>query len=385
MSGIDSETGPTPPLPPKDSQRQQLPETPTSTLASPASGFQASPPRPEIWRRRSVKSDRSIVVPELKLNKSNGSTASPPRQPPPDRELPSLPPQLPRSLQGRKPVPARPAPPQPDLSGMGNKLSKLKDKNNRGSSESSEDVQPQSQAYPPFKRLPTPEYLKTDKQQPMTPQVLSPASPETPPIDPPAVPQKSEWRSTSQNTLVPESVLANTTNRPNLLSSHSRDTSETLTITSEPQVMRSPQPQKAYTARILTPQPSPPLETDKTSPLALPSPAATNLAIKFPKPSTPATPGTVFQGPELGIVHFECYQNHKLMRSSKNTVCPTACMVCRKKELGPRWRCSWCCLSACGGCMQVLTSIPGKDLKVCLARVGKNGERSSGSGNGSWQ
>lgn len=35
--------------------------------------------------------------------------------------------------------------------------------------------------------------------------------------------------------------------------------------------------------------------------------------------------------------------------------------------------------------MQVLTSIPGKDLKVCLARVGKNGERSSGSGNGSWQ
>jgi hypothetical protein len=382
QSGIDSESGPTPPLPPKDSQRQQLPETPKSTLASTAEGFQTSPPRPEIWRRRSVKSDRSIVVPELRLNKSNGSTASPPRQLPPERELPAVPSQLPRSLQGRKPVPVRPAPPQPDTSGMGIKLSKLRDKHKRGSSDSSENAQPHT--HPTFTptRLPTPEYLKTDKQQPMTPQVQSP---ETPPHDlPPVVPQKSESRNTSQNTLVPDGVLADTTNRPNLLSSHSRDTSETLTITSEPQVMRSPQPKKAYAAKILTPQPSPPVDPSVSSPLVLPSPAAPsnqNTNIKFPKFSTPASPGTVLQGPEIGIVHFECYQNHKLMRSSKNVLCPTACMICKKKEGGPRWRCSWCCLSACGACMQVLTSVEGRDLRVCVERVGK-GERTVGHDRG---
>jgi hypothetical protein len=383
LSWIDADT---PPLPPKDSQRQQIPK---STLESPASGFQSLPPRPELWQRRSVKSDRSIVVHELKLNKSNGSTAnSPPRQPLPERELPTVPSQLPRSFQVQNPIPARPAPPQPDLGVMGNKLSKLKEKTKSGSSDSSQDVQPST--YPSFhsKRLPTPEYLKSDRQQPMIPQVLSPTSPETPPHDdPPALPQKSESRSTSTLKVVPDTVLANTTNRPNLLSSHSRDTSETLTITSEPQVLRSPQPQKAYAAKILTPTPSPPLSTSapKTppaaSPLALSSPAV-NLNITFPKPSTPATPGTIFQGPELDIVHFECYQNHALMRNSKNTVCPVACMLCRKKELGQRWRCSWCCLSACGPCMQVLTSTPGRDLRVCVEKVGKRGEQSNGIGHG---
>ena len=381
LRGVDSESGRTPAIPPKDSQRQHLPQTPKSSLASPACGSGTSPPRPEIWKRRSVKSDRSIVVPELKLQQTNGSTPSPPQQPRLERQLPDVPSRLPRSLQGRKPVPSRPAPPQLDLGGMGNKLSKLKEKKGV-SAESSEDVQPE--VLSTINRLPTPEYLKSDKQvQPMAPQVLSPAAPETPPNEvPPVVPQKSNSRSTSAHTLVPETVLADTVNRPNLLTSHSRDSSETLTITSELKVMRSPQPKKAYAAKILTPQPSPPLEANKKSlPAALPS-STTNPNIRFPRPSTPASPGTVFQGPELGIVHFECYQNHKLMRSSRNTSCPTACMICRKSEMGPRWRCTWCCLSACGACMQVLTSIPRKDLRMCLDRVAQKvhhqSQRSSG-------
>ena len=311
----------TPPLPPKDSQRQfGTPKTP-NILGSPLLN---SPPRPEIWRRRSVKSDRSISFPELKLEKSNGSTASPPsrKERPPERSLPAIPNQLPRSIAGRKPVPARPAPAQP----MGNKIAKLKDKLE------SKDEAP----YPSPKQLPTPEYLKTDKQ-PLTPQVLSPVSPETPPEDPPQVPQKSD-------------------SRPNLLTTHSRDTSETLTITSEPVVMRSPQPQKAYVARILTPQPSPP-------------PASPPPPINFPG-LPPAAEGTIFPGPALDIVHLECYQSHKFMRSSRNTMCPVACMICQNKDVEMRWKCTWCCLSACGACMQVLASIPGKDLRICLERIG---------------
>ena len=389
LSGIESEADVTPPLPPKDSQRQQQ-----TTTKSPASGFQTSPPRPEIWRRRSVKSDRSIIFPELKLSKSNGSTAGPPLE----RELPLVPSHLPRS-QPQKLLPARPAPPQPEFGGMGNKFSKLKEIAKRGSSDTSEDVQHPNQPSFHSKRLPTPEYLKSDKQhQSKIPQVLSPVSPETPPVDdiPPAVPQKADSRSTSSLTIVPDAVYANTTklpssdsrdnsdtlSRPDLLSAHSRNTSETLTITSEPRIMRSPQPQKSYAAaKILTPTPSPPPLTDRSqqaspqtspiqSPSALTSPAA-KLSNQFPNLSTPATPGKIFQGPELSIIHFDCYQNHAQMRNSKNILCPVACMICRKKEMGPRWRCTWCCLGACGRCMQVLTSIPGRNLRICLERIGK--------------
>jgi hypothetical protein len=363
LSGIDSETGPTPPLPPKDKQGQQsMPRTP-NILSSPISS-QPSPPQPEIWRRRPAKSDRSISFPVLKLDKSNGSTASPPKR----QEQPVSGPQLPRSVSGRrKPVPSRPAPSQPDL--MGNKLAKLGNKNLGETSQESRNDELPKQLYPSFKRLPTPEYLKTDKRQPSTPKVLSPISPpppSTPPEDvPPELPRKSESR-VNRPTAAPTLVLPEPTNRPNIPTPHSQEPSEALTVMSEPTVMRSPQPKKAFAARILTPQPSP---GDKASPLTLPSP--TGLGIHFPTVSTPPTPGSICPGLPLSDVHFDCFQSHKFMRSSKNTLYPIACMVCKKKDSEMRWKCSWCCLSACGSCMQVLASLPGKDLRVCLERIGR--------------
>ncbi len=360
LSGVDSDA--TPPLPPKDSQRQQAaPKTPNKLLDSPLANFSPSPPREEIWRRRSVKSDRSIVFPNLKLQKSNGSTASPPRrqEPPAERALP-------RSIAGRKPVPVRPAPPHPDL--MGNKLAKLRNKSREEKENTREDSskhEAPKQQIPPPQRLPTPDYLKADEQQPITPQILSPVSPFTPPEEkPPVLPEKSEYRpEIRKNALRTNSE--STTIRPNMSSSHSRDTSETLTITSEAPVIRSPQPNKALPTRLLTPQPG----QDKTSPLSLPSPINA-LATHFPTIQSPAIQGTIFPGPPLGIVHFDCYQSHKFMRSTRNTLCPVACMICKRKDTDTRWRCTWCCLSACGSCMQILSSIPGKDLKICLERIG---------------
>jgi hypothetical protein len=76
-------------------------------------------------------------------------------------------------------------------------------------------------------------------------------------------------------------------------------------------------------------------------------------------------------GLPLSTLHFDCYQSHKFMRSSRNTLCPVACMICQKRDAEMRWKCTWCCLSACGSCMQMLSSIPGKDLRVCLGRIGK--------------
>jgi hypothetical protein len=74
-------------------------------------------------------------------------------------------------------------------------------------------------------------------------------------------------------------------------------------------------------------------------------------------------------GPCVEKVHLECYQSHRFMRGAKNTLCPVACMICEGKDTEPRWRCTWCCLSACASCMQVLSSIPGRDLAVCLERI----------------
>jgi len=350
LSGVDS----TPPLPAKDNQRSRtMPSSPT-ILSSPISSLRSSPSRPEIWKRRSERSEKSLSFPELKLDRSNGSTATG-RHETPARA------QIPRSLAGRKPIPARPAPPQPDL--MGNKLAKLKNKNlGESSEEISNDEAPNP--YTSFKRLPTPEYLKTDKAQPLTPQVVSPVSPVTPPEEQaPEVPMKSEARASVA------AARLESTNRSILLSTHSREPSETLTITSEPAVKRSPQPKKSFAAKILTPQPSP----DKASPLSLPSPLSPSagLGINFPTLPTHAEQGTVMSGLPLNGLHFDCFQSHKFMRSSRNTLCPISCMICEKKDAEMRWKCVWCCLSACGACMQVLSSIPGKDLRICLERIGK--------------
>jgi hypothetical protein len=359
LSGVDSEAGSGPPPVPPKAPRPQPPQTPKNDhvqeIPSPISKFQASPPRgPEIWRRRSVKSDRSLSITELKLVESNGATVHPPQQPLPQRPLPAAPSQAPRGLPGRKPVPLRPAPPQPDL--MGSKASKLKSKL-KNASEDSRSHEAPSQPLPPIPRLGTPDHLKSDLQQSLAPQILSSLSPNqiyNPAT--PAIPPKSESR--RENAPAAGSVPE----RPNFLAAHSREPSnETLTISSDPAVKRSPQPRQPFAARILTPQPSPSTASEKASPVNPANPS------HLPPP---APEGTIFLGPELSVVHFECYQSHRLMRGSKNTVCPVACMVCKKKDTEMRFRCAWCCLSACGPCTKSLSSIPGKDLRACLKQIG---------------
>ncbi|KAK0124357.1 hypothetical protein ONS95_009325 [Cadophora gregata] len=349
-SGVDSpEDGPTPPLPPKGKDRQNSDEKADSqkhkASSNSISSFDNAVQPTEIWRRRSGKSDRSIAFPDLILSKSNGSTASPPRRQ--EQTTDRAPP--PKSITARRPVPARPAP----QALMGNKLAKLKTK---GSREDSNDEDPASapKPYESIQRLPTPEYLKADKQQPITPSILSPVSPFTPPDDkPPLVPRKSESRSlavshgSSDATIVAREIVAPHTptqenDPPFKLSAHTRDGSDAL----------APQPLSG-----------------KTSPLALPSPASH--AAYFPTIRSPAAYGTIFPCPELDLVHLDCYQSHKLMRGCNNKVCPTACMVCERRDTEKRWRCAWCCLSACGSCIRVLDSVPGKDLRLALERIGK--------------
>ena len=370
LSGVDSEIGPPPRLPPKDPQRQfPGPNTPSNVSASPtspASSFTTSPQsRQEIWRRRSVKSDKGIKFPELKLQRSNGSTASPPSQQQQERSLPETPPRLPQSKGSTGPIPARPPPAQPAQGGlMGLKPSKLKSvmgKRKPVGDSSTSKSDGTSQLQSPYlavqNRLPTPEYLKSDKEQPLTPQVLSP---HTPPNEPPQLPQKSESRSTTLTSDTAATVV------PNLLTSHSHEPSETLTISSQPEIFRSPQPKKTYATKILTPQSSPPVPLQ--SPLS-PRSMRRSSGAYFPTlPSPPAAEGTILPAPPIEIVHLNCYQQHQFVKRSRNDICPVECMICQKGDMEMQWKCSWCCLRSCGDCMQVLSSIPGKSLKVALEK-----------------
>lgn len=366
-SGIESSPGISPPLPPKAPQRPR-PDDLNEPIAI-RDGFQPSPPRTELWRRRSLTRENAVAFPDLQLEMSNGSTATPPQK----EQLPTLPNPLPRSIGGRKPVPLqkdhtplRGAPQPPAV--MGNKLSKLEEKllklthndktNNMKATESQRSpVQPLSG------RLPTPDYQRTDKQQPSTPKIMSPISPETPPNDAPQLPDRSESRNLSEVTLVPGKDLP-----PSL----SISPSEPLNISSTP-AMRSPQPRKALPIPILTPELSPSTASQPTptlhSPTALQSPG---LGGNFVFPKQLRSPlGTVLPGLPLNITQLDCFTSHASMRKTTNKLCPVACMVCKRKDMDSRWKCSWCCVSACAGCMQILEKIEGKDLRKVQERVGR--------------
>jgi len=360
-SDNDSTSMVSPPLPPKDPQRSQARE-PANALAS-RDGFQPSPPRTELWRRRSLTSDKAVAFPELQLEKSNGSTASPHKN-----ELPPVPNPLPRSTGNRKPVPLRKdhiplrgAPQPPDgmgskLSKLGEKFSKLKHNDNSKKTKANQSEAPSVQ--PSSGRLPTPEYQRTDKQQPLTPKVMSPISPETPPSDvAPQIPSISESRNTSNTTLV-----AAKDPMPSL----SLAPSEPLTITSSP-AMRSPQPKKALPIPILTPELSP---SSTSVPTPLSSPGIRG-AITFPKQPQRSPPGTVLPALPLNVTHLECYTSHANMLKSSNQLCPVACMVCHKKDSDTRWRCTWCCVSACAGCMQALARTEKMDLQRVVEKTGR--------------
>ncbi|KAK4185337.1 hypothetical protein QBC35DRAFT_516969 [Podospora australis] len=242
-----------PPPPLKDAQRNR-PETPTSLqiqAAQPsAPTHTASPlgdnisPQDQLWRRRSLKTEEKIDVPELKLVSSHGSTgtvvsthdsvqsasdvspsrplpAPPPRE---QRDVPQLqqpvasraappPRSAPGGLPGRniKPVPAtEQAVPQREVN-MGQEASHLREKlKTKKSNESREGAGDTTAMMSPVKslppvsplsapRLPTPDYGTNDVKSPLLDTVVSPISPaltpelpsEQKPPPPPAIARKA--------------------------------------------------------------------------------------------------------------------------------------------------------------------------------------------------
>ncbi|KAF7535777.1 hypothetical protein G7Z17_g13148 [Cylindrodendrum hubeiense] len=209
---------PAPPPPTKDS-KYGLPASP-AVNRNPAPAIEASsPPRPQIWRRRSNKTDRSLELPDLKLVISHGSTAAThPVAQPVDRpvtqphlpqgavEVPTFTYQQPQSNHQPQVVPSQVVPsrvvpsqaaqhapaPGPEQTaetehqtmGSGSsKLNRLKDKlhtlHRRG--KSSSDTTSESTLRPGAQRPPTPEYQKQDVKTPIIDAFISPLSPASSP------------------------------------------------------------------------------------------------------------------------------------------------------------------------------------------------------------
>ncbi|KAJ4424997.1 hypothetical protein N0V82_000279 [Gnomoniopsis sp. IMI 355080] len=206
-----------PPSPPVKDNRLD------TSVSPPSSASNQSPAKPQIWRRRSLKSDKPLTVPELKLSVSHGSTASPQQVTSSvNNELPALP-QGNGSMMGTeaegshasngsetlsghriRPSPSQKSlPRKPTPENMGNKKSK---ESLDGFSRYAQELEQgrstggfKTPQYSPAKlspdvhRPPTPEYGQDEAQADGT-AIYSPASPMTPPDETRLVVQGDDTR-----------------------------------------------------------------------------------------------------------------------------------------------------------------------------------------------
>lgn len=137
----------------------------------------------------------------------------------------------------------------------------------------------------------------------------------------------------------------------------------------------------SHAVELSASSPSPTTETASPSPS--PSPSST----PYPHPSNPPPPQTPkssstfplltlnlpIRPPPLTMAHFACYQSHRRVSFSPNVHNPMPCMTCEVEGGKARWKCQWCCLRLCTGCMERLAGIEGRDLERLLKRLGGEG------------
>lgn len=220
-AGLEAHTDGRPPTPP--TKEIQRPMTPKSSKALPSvpseqanksssSMADQSPSQPQLWRRRSLKSDKPLTVPQLKLTSSHGSTAasaqeagalqqdtsSLPRPRPPFagsaldspilKGFQSFPGRNIRPSPSNKTLPRNPRPeimedtkPREDLDGFSQYAQEVEDGYKASTTEAGPALSPH------IERPPTPEYAHdespVDASFPSMRSPTSPASPVTPPTE----------------------------------------------------------------------------------------------------------------------------------------------------------------------------------------------------------
>jgi hypothetical protein len=321
-----------PPRPPKHddgaSQKAPMYTSGPGAWPDPSQWVDPSTPKPpqELWKRRPLSNEKNSIS-NLTLNTGSSLTASPPKQAP----LPPVPTEA-RPIVG---LPGRNIrKPSIPVSQNDDAITKT-----------------------PVRRPPTPDYETSDKApQRRSPQLFSQVAPETP----------SSVTSSNLATFRRDSISLTDGNE----TPRTRDDRMLL-----PSVRRRSGPEEQLTAteEVAAPPQQP---QQQPQPQVLPSSiTASSIEEKAEEPHEefPAfyPPETVASAAAICILHLDCYQSHKFMRSSRNDVCPVECMICESSDKERRWMCNWCSLRCCDSCMKGLAQTPRKELRAYLQTVGK--------------
>ncbi|KAJ0372021.1 hypothetical protein COL26b_009397 [Colletotrichum chrysophilum] len=372
-------------LPPSPAYaREQGPPPPAKAAAgggdSPTSFTSTSSQQQRpLWRRRSVKSDRNIEVPDLKL-----------------ANLPST--QEPTEEMGQ------------EASRLREKVSHVRGQNqtngaNVGASHS-------DTALSPSQRLPTPDYEKEDVKAPVVDTVVSPISPASSP-EPAAAEQ-------NQQPQQPVPRKAVTTDRNNVHNAKSlpqmRVDPPTTNSEAPPTITRdfavspiSPEAQQGqFPARNSSnqQQQQPPQQQQRGQwlPAAreyaaqggdmrrdqrpgqepveyreikeqqdMPAdPRASFFPITTPEPPSPSI---VYSARPIKDSMFDCYARHRTVDRTRNRNYALSCQTCGKADTEDRFKCQWCYVRMCASCLTVFNR-NGRDLRQLLAHLESNPQSS---------
>ncbi|KAK1980490.1 hypothetical protein LZ30DRAFT_689903 [Colletotrichum cereale] len=416
---LNEQQGPPPPAKPDR----------TPTVGSPTSVVSSSSPQRPLWRRRSVKSDRNIEVPQLRLEISHGSTAasqpntaqspysatSPRTQQ--QQQQQQLPPRSASGLPGRniRPVPSQNKAPETDS--MGQEVSRLKGKishlrdgqegANRGASHS-------DTALSPTQRLPTPDYDKGDVKTHVVDSVVSPISPASSPEpardqasneQKPPVPRKAVTAARNlhaaqslpqirtdgpvTNSEAPPTISRDfavspiSPKRQNQLSPRSTSIQQ---HQQQQQQQQQPgqwqQPAREYAPyaphaqgdrRPSSQDQRPQQEAVQYRELKVKDlPPADPRAAYFPTHgSEPLSPSTIHKALPLKESMLDCYVKHRTMDRTRNRNYALTCQTCGKADTEDRYKCQFCYVRMCGSCLQIFNSNR-RDLKKLMAHLEGN-------------
>lgn len=420
---------PLPPPPPrKDSRRPTTPATPTTPRALPSMPDYLAGTSPEsqtslssqsqLWRRRSLKSDKNLAVTELRLASTNGSTAAtshftqapnsltqedlsfsenppspsvePGRGSPsleyygsiPDRSLrpsgssTSLRRDTPTSLVDNK-QPQR----QEDLDAFAQYAQELEDGIADGTYERRSDLSTTARQ-PGVRCPPTPEPAKDGRDL----RADMPAAADMPPATPafPVTPP-SEGRPLS---MIPEDFVKGPSSRGRSARSPRPPPSGPLPAL-PPRSSSRPGP-SSQRGRAPSPGRAPP--GTASSPAAAAAAIGTATTTTIPPPTTATTdgdhgdhgdpdnylpsgkysrlfpPGSAIPAPPLRAAQLDCLAGHALFVPSRNEAHPVGCMACGAGGRGARHTCSHCSARVCGPCREALAA-SGGDLRALVAAL----------------
>ena len=356
--------------------------------------------RPELWKRRSTKTDNNLVVPELRLETSNGSTALPIHNSAPAPEtqmrrfISALPPQTSHTLPGRNigtfvTEPSQASPLQSPTpvyvrtseETMGQCSSHVQ-KKNQGPIDHAADLKkpipspnkPIPSKMPVPVHPPTPEYQKNDVRTPVLETILSPLSPASSPEPTQDAPSPSSQESRHGAVRINSPPLrpaggVETTEQSTIpsVALYKEDLDRLNSDDSQGSGLHQVQPQeRTETAPIRDRRKQ---EQDETRHLTLGStPHAEKSPVSNVYKGIAEDRERVIEATPLTVVHYRCYKQHRHFRQSPNLNCPLACQTCHRKDSEMRWRCNWCALRICRTCMDMLVA-SNRNVDVLLEKI----------------